>query len=107
MLSCIARPRKVYFEEQHDPDTAGSGVGSRRRSVLLRKHDRKDTRRHRLVRWIGRVGLKLAIVAINLPEDRLAGVLEAAEVVLAIRIVIRRKGGKALNTLHDLDLILH
>jgi hypothetical protein len=43
----------------------------------------KDTRRHRLVARIGRAELKLAIVAIDLPVDRLAGVLEAAEIVLA------------------------
>jgi hypothetical protein len=35
----------------------------------------------------GRAPFELHVVAVDLPEDRLAGVLEAAEVVLAMRIV--------------------
>jgi hypothetical protein len=97
----------VYFGEQHDPDTAGSGVGSRRRSVLLREKDSENARRHRLVRGIERTGLKLPIVIIDFPEDLLAVVLEAAEVVLAMRIVLWREGREVTNAPHNVDLILH
>ena len=32
--------------------------------------------------------------------------LEAAEIVLAVRIVVRREGDEAVDTPHDLDLLL-
>ena len=77
-----------------------------RGSVLLRQHDRHDTRGHVLVRRVGRAVVEITIVAIDLPEDRLAGILEAAEIVLAVRVVVRRKGDEAMNAPHDLDLLL-
>jgi hypothetical protein len=48
----------------------------------------------------------IAIEVIQLPEDLLPGVLEAAEVVLEIRIVVRREGVEALHAADDLGLLL-
>jgi hypothetical protein len=57
------------------------------RSVFLRKQDREDASRHSRISRIERAPFELRVVAVDLPEDRLAGVLEAAEVVLAVGII--------------------
>src|ERR1700675_941313 len=54
------------------------------RSVFLRKQDREDASRHSRIK---RAPFELHVVAVDLPEDCLSGVLEAAEVVLAMGIV--------------------
>jgi hypothetical protein len=60
-----------------------------RRLVFLRKQDCEDALCHGRISRIGRAPFELRVVAVDLPEDRLAGVLEAAEVVLAIGIISR------------------
>ena len=87
---------------RHRGEAVSGGGGS----VFLRQHDRQDTRGHVLVRRVGRAVVEITIVAIDLPEDRLAGILEAAEIVLAVRVVVRREGDEAMNAPHDLDLLL-
>jgi hypothetical protein len=37
------------------------------------------------------------IVLVDLPQDRLSGVLEASEIVLAARVIVRRDGIEALT----------
>ena len=60
------------------------------RLIFLRQQCGEDARRH------GRVGpdraspVEVAVVVIDFPNDRLAGVIEAADVMLAIGIVGRR-----------------
>src|SRR5882672_2258807 len=61
----------------------------RRRSILLGEEDCQDTIGLRRIIRIGRVELVVEIVQVDLPEDLLAAMIEAAEVVLAVRIVVR------------------
>ncbi len=87
---------------RHRGEAVPGGGGS----VFLRQHDREDTLGYIRVGRVGRAVVEVTIVAIDLPEDRLAGILEAAEIVLAVGIVVRRKGDEAMNAPHDLDLLL-
>ena len=80
--------RVATRQTRHRGEAVPGGGGS----VLLRQHDREDTLGHVLVRGVGRAVVEITIVAIDLPEDRLAGILEAAEIVLAVGIVVRREG---------------
>ena len=94
------RTQAARAGKDHRNEAVGRG------SVFLRQHDRHDTRGHVLVRRVGRAVVEITIVTINLPEDRLAGVLEAAEIVLAVRVVVGGEGDEAMNAPHDLHLLL-
>ena len=72
--------------------TAGAAQGEG--SVFLREHDGEDTLGYGLIRWVGRAAVEIAIVAIDLTEDRRVSVLEAAEVMLAPRIGVRGEIGE-------------
>ena len=61
----------------------------RRRSILLGKEDGQHAIGLRRIDRIGRVELVVAVVQVDLPEDRSAVMIEAAEVMLAVRIVVR------------------
>ena len=98
--------RMLRVARRHEPDTAAKRCRAAEDSIFLRQHDRHDTRGHVLVGRVGRAVVEITIVAIDLPEDRLAGILEAAEIVLAMRVVVRCKGDEAMNAPHDLDLLL-
>ena len=45
------------------------------------------------------------IVAVDLPEDALAGKIEGAEIMLAMRVVLRRKVGEFHDLAHDRGLL--
>src|ERR1700730_1990721 len=85
------------------PPPEGAG-GSR--SILFRQEDREDTRRHRRVGRIGRPIVEIVVVAIDFPEDRCAGIIEAAEIVLAVWVVVGREGIEGVHALHNLGLLL-
>src|SRR6266481_4256261 len=59
------------------------------RSILLGEHDRQDARRRLRISRIGRTVVDVTIVVVDLPVDLLAAIDEAAEIVLAVRIVVR------------------
>src|SRR5258706_15143255 len=59
------------------------------RSILLGEEDRQDARRRLRISRIGRTEVDVTIVVVNLPVDLLAAMIEAAEIVLAVRIVVR------------------
>jgi hypothetical protein len=61
----------------------------RRPSILLGKEDGQDAIGLRRIGRIGRVELVVAIGQVDLPEDGSAVMIETAEVVLAVRIVVR------------------
>ena len=73
--------------------TASRRAGSGRvmkgwsRLVFRRQHNGKDAPRARRIRRILGAELKVAIVAIDVPEEALAVEVEAAEVMLAERVV--------------------
>lgn len=83
----LAGPAASRNEEQFLSPTLASWAKSRR-SVFLRKQDREDASGHVRISRIGRAAFELRVVAVDLPEDRLAGALEAAEVVFAMRITL-------------------
>jgi hypothetical protein len=74
-------------------------------SILLGQHHGEDTRRHGLVGRIGRAVFERAIVAVDLPENGFAGVLETAEVMLAVWITLRREGAVGEHPRHDRGLL--
>src|ERR1035437_7868923 len=67
---------------QNPTPDAGSGFG--RRSIFLGEKDREHAGRLLRIGRIGRAPFKLAIVAVDLPEDILAVMVEGAEIVLAV-----------------------
>jgi hypothetical protein len=67
-------------------------------SVLVCKHDRQHSiddgfSIFALDSWL--------FIQIDLPEDRFARVLKAAEIVLPVRIVVRREIGEGTHALQD------
>jgi hypothetical protein len=57
-------------------------------SILLGEHERKDTSRLCRVGGIVRTAFEGGIVVIDFPEELIVPELEAAEVVLAVRVVV-------------------
>jgi hypothetical protein len=70
--------------------------------VLVGKHDGQNPRRLLRVCRIIRAIRHAPVVVIYLPKELVTGKLEAAEVVLAIRIVIGREVGEGANSLEHL-----
>ena len=49
--------------------------------------------------------IEIAVVQTDLPEHLLARVVEAAEIVLVVRVIVRRKGVERLYALQDRALL--
>ena len=64
-------------------------------SILLCQHDGENTCGDSLVAWIWRMHVQIEVVAINLPEYRLALISNRAEVMLPIWVIV---GVKASNS---------
>lgn len=73
---------------------------SRSGLVILRKHQRKDAGGLvRIARVFGAVG-QLRVIVVDLPKELSAAKLEAAEIVLAVRVVVfieRIEGGDLIE----------
>jgi hypothetical protein len=74
--------------ESEKPRGGKRGAG-KRRSILLSEHDGEDAKRLLGIGRIFRPEFSREIEVIDLPEEFLALELERAEVVLAVRIVVR------------------
>jgi hypothetical protein len=83
----LAGPAASFGTDEHFLSPTLASWAKSRRLVFLREQDRENAPRHGRISRIGRAPFELRVVAVDLPEDRLAGVLEAAEVVLAIGII--------------------
>src|SRR6516165_10775876 len=75
----------------HHLANAGKSCDGPGRSVFARKHDSEDARSLLGVRWIFRSVDHLSIVVVDFPEKPTTHQPEAAEVVLTMRIVVRRE----------------
>ena len=62
------------------------------RSVFVSAHDRQDARRDGGISGVGRAELGGAVVAIDFPKVADAALVDRAEVVLAVRIVVFGEG---------------
>src|ERR1051326_1784156 len=58
------------------------------RSILLRQHYREDARCLARIRRVVRAELQVGIEIIDLPEEPLGSMMEGAEVVLPVRVVV-------------------
>ena len=74
--------------------------------VLVGEHDREDSNGLGIGRVFCARGQAGIGVGVDLPEDALTGVLEAAEVVFSVRIVFGREGIEVHNQLADSDLVV-
>ncbi len=77
-----------------------------RRSILLGERDRENAPSDGGIGRVRRAVLQLAVVVVDLPIDDATVVLEAAEIVFHVRIVILRKVAEAANALQNCGLCL-
>ena len=73
----LAGPAASLGTEEQLPSPTLASWAKSRRSVFLREQDREDAPRHGRISRIGRAPFELRVVAVDFPEDRLAGVLES------------------------------
>jgi len=66
-------------------------------SVLVGAHDGEHARRNAWVRGVFRTAVHIEGVVVDLPEVRLALDFDAAEVVLAVRVIVLREIAEGLN----------
>jgi hypothetical protein len=62
------------------------------RSVFVGEHDRQDARRHRGIGRIGGAHLCRAVVVVDLPKAADAAVVDQAEVMFALWVVVLGEG---------------
>jgi hypothetical protein len=71
------------------------------RSIFIGQHDREHPRRHRGIGRIGRAHAHVPIVIIHLPKAAHAILVERAEVVFAMRVVILSERVEGPNMLQE------
>ena len=88
-IRSIRRARRPTRNKEHP--AGWRGVCFCGGSVFLGKHDGEDTGRDVGVARIGRACLHCPVVIVNLPENERAVDLHRPEIVLAMRVIVRRE----------------
>jgi len=70
-------------------------------SVFVRQHDGQDPRDFPGIDWLSRTDERTGVVTVDLPKDALAGMFDAAEIMLAVRVVLLGEGVELANLFED------
>ena len=70
-------------------------------SVFVRQHDGQDPRDFPGIDWLSRTDERTGVVTVDLPKDALAGMFDAAEIMLAVRVVLLGEGVERANLFED------
>ena len=70
-------------------------------SVFVRQHDGQDARDFPGIDWLSRTDERTGVVTVDLPKDALAGMFDAAEIMLAVRVVLPGEGVERADLFED------